>query len=159
MLTFAALSLVPKRRSWTTRFGGRTFYCYLLHGYVIVIPEPTSSSSSTGSRSSASGPSSVCIVGSTILANLLMTVIFSKVFRPLFEPKLGWLFREMPQPEAAPSKPEPKPEDAKAESTSHSRSGRTKAPTVTAGAFVCSSCDLLERREVEVVELDRCGLR
>ena len=36
VLTFAALSLVPKRRSWTTRLGGRTFYCYLLHGYVIV---------------------------------------------------------------------------------------------------------------------------
>ncbi|MGA9102313.1 acyltransferase family protein [Aeromicrobium sp.] len=117
VLTFAALSLVPKRRSWTTRFGGRTFYCYLLHGYVIVY---LTYQFELFDRIEKFGVGAVigCIVGSTILANLLMTVIFSKVFRPLFEPKLGWLFREMPQPEAAPSKPEPKPEDAKAESTS-----------------------------------------
>ena len=37
LLTFAALSLVPKRRSWTTRLGGRTIYTYLLHGYVMLI--------------------------------------------------------------------------------------------------------------------------
>ena len=113
LLTFAALSLVPKRRSWTTRFGGRTFYCYLLHGYVIVY---LTYQFELFDRIEKFGVVAVigCIVGSTILANLLMTVIFSKVFRPLFEPKLTWLFREMPQPEAAPSKPEPKPEDAKA---------------------------------------------
>ena len=116
LLTFAALSLVPKRRSWTTRFGGRTFYCYLLHGYVIVY---LTYQFELFDRIEKFGVVAVigCIVGSTILANLLMTVIFSKVFRPLFEPKLAWLFREMPQPQAAPSKPEPKPEDAKAEST------------------------------------------
>ena len=37
VLTFAALSLVPRAKSWTTRLGGRTFYCYLLHGYVILL--------------------------------------------------------------------------------------------------------------------------
>ena len=53
LLTFAALSLIPKRRSWTTRLGGRTFYSYLLHGYVILFLT-YSSSCSSGSRSSAS---------------------------------------------------------------------------------------------------------
>jgi fucose 4-O-acetylase-like acetyltransferase len=117
VLTFAALSLVPKRRSWTTRFGGRTFYCYLLHGYVIVY---LTYQFELFDRIEKFGVGALiaCIIGSTILANLLMTVIFSKVFRPLFEPKLGWLFREMPQPEAAQSKAEPKPEGAKTESAS-----------------------------------------
>lgn len=97
LLTFAALSLVPKRRSWTTTQGGRTFYCYLLHGYVILILdlqfdvfgriEQYGAVAAVGS-----------IVVAVILANLLMTAIIAKVFRPLFEPKLTWLFRQISQP-------------------------------------------------------------
>ncbi len=100
VLTFAALSLIPKRRSITTQLGGRTFYCYLLHGYVIVF---LNFQFGLFGNIEQFGVVAVigCIVGSTILANLLMMGFVAKVFRPIFEPKLTWLFREMPQPDAA----------------------------------------------------------
>jgi fucose 4-O-acetylase-like acetyltransferase len=95
VLTFAALSLIPKRRSWTTTLGGRTFYSYLLHGYVILF---LTYQFGLFDKIEQFGVVAVigCIIGSIILANLLMTAIIAKVFRPLFEPKLTWLFREMP---------------------------------------------------------------
>jgi len=98
VLTFAALSLIPKRRSWTTRLGGRTFYSYLLHGYVILFLHLQFE---VFDRIEKFGVVAVigCIIGSIVLANLLMTAIIAKVFRPLFEPKLTWLFREMPSQE------------------------------------------------------------
>jgi fucose 4-O-acetylase-like acetyltransferase len=100
VLTFAALSLVPKRRSITTTLGGRTFYCYLLHGYVIVF---LTHQFGLFGRIEQYGVVAVigCIVVSTVLANLLMTAFVAKVFRPVFEPKLTWLFREMPPSDAA----------------------------------------------------------
>ena len=99
VLTFAALSLVPKRRSITTQLGGRTFYSYLLHGYVIMF---LNFQFGLFENIEQFGVVAVigCIVGSTILANLLMMAFVAKIFRPIFEPKLSWLFREMPQPDA-----------------------------------------------------------
>ncbi|MGI9085119.1 MAG: acyltransferase family protein [Aeromicrobium sp.] len=92
VLTFAALSLVPKRRSWTTRLGGRTFYSYLLHGYVILV---LTHQFNVFGRTEQYGTAAViaCIVGATILANLLMLAFVAKIFRPVFEPRLTWLFR------------------------------------------------------------------
>ncbi|MFT4189446.1 MAG: acyltransferase family protein [Aeromicrobium sp.] len=91
-MTFAALSLVPRRRSWTTRQGERTFYCYLLHGYVILLLdrelhlwdklEPYGATAVVG-----------LILGAIVLANLLMTAPVARLFRPVFEPKLTWMFR------------------------------------------------------------------
>jgi fucose 4-O-acetylase-like acetyltransferase len=113
IMTFAALSLVPKRRSWTTKQGGRTFYCYLLHGYIILILSEQFHVFTKIEKFGAPA-AFACIIGAVILANLLMTAIVAKVFRPLFEPKLTWLFREMPAPheDAKPKK------DAGATSTS-----------------------------------------
>ncbi|GAA1753462.1 acyltransferase family protein [Aeromicrobium alkaliterrae] len=92
VMTFAALSLVPRGRSWTTAQGERTFYCYLLHGFVIIWLdrhyhlwdqlEPYGATAVAG-----------LIVASVILANLLMTRPVARAFRPIFEPKLTWLFR------------------------------------------------------------------
>jgi fucose 4-O-acetylase-like acetyltransferase len=97
VLTFAALSLVPKRKSWTTPLGGRTFYCYLLHGYVVLILSLKFDVFAELTEYGA-GAAVLVILGAVVLANLLMTAIVAKVFRPLFEPKLTWLFREMPTP-------------------------------------------------------------
>jgi len=100
LLTFAALSLVPKRRSWTTRLGGRTIYTYLLHGYVLLV---LSLHFDVFNRVEKFGVLAVIItvVGAVIVANLLMTAFVAKIFRPVFEPRLTWLFREMPpHPEA-----------------------------------------------------------
>lgn len=92
-MTFAALSLVPRRRSWTTILGGRTFYCYLLHGYVILLLK---FQFDVFDRVEQYGFLAVIgsMIASVIVANLLMTQIVSKVFRPFFEPRLTWIFRE-----------------------------------------------------------------
>ncbi len=93
VLVLAALSLIPHGRSWTTALGGRTFYCYLLHGFVILWLdrhfdlwgqiEPYGATAVLG-----------CIVVATIVANLLMTAPVATVFRPVFEPRLTWMFRD-----------------------------------------------------------------
>ncbi len=93
VLTFAALSLVPRGRSWTTRLGGRTFYCYLLHGYVILLLDLEFD---VFDKIDKYGVNAViaCIIAAAVLANLLMTKPVSQLFRPIFEPKLTGLFRE-----------------------------------------------------------------
>ena len=93
VLTFAALSLVPRGKSWTTRLGGRTFYCYLLHGYVILLLDLEFD---VFDKIDQYGANAViaCIVAAFILANLLMTKPVSQLFKPIFEPKLTGLFRE-----------------------------------------------------------------
>ncbi|MGJ9413168.1 acyltransferase family protein [Aeromicrobium sp. CF4.19] len=92
VLTFAALSLIPRRRSWTTSLGERTFYCYLLHGYLILILrhqfEVFDRLQPYGAEAAL-----VTIIVAVVVANLLMTKPFSVVFRPIFEPRLTWLFR------------------------------------------------------------------
>ena len=92
LLTFAALALVPRRRSWTTAFGGRTFYCYLLHGYLILFLQYQFE---VFDRIDRFGVWAVigCSIIAVVVANLLMTKPISTVFRPVFEPKLNWLFR------------------------------------------------------------------
>jgi fucose 4-O-acetylase-like acetyltransferase len=100
VMTFAALSLVPRRRSWTTILGGRTFYCYLLHGYIILLLEYQFD---VFDRIEHYGALAVIVsmIAAVVLANLLMVSVVSKVFRPIFEPRLTWIFRT---PEEAPAK-------------------------------------------------------
>ena len=106
VLTFAALSLVPRRRSWTTRMGGRTFYCYLLHGYVILVLRYQFE---VFDRLDPYGAPAVVLtmVVATIVANLLMTQVVARVFRPIFEPRLTWLFRPEAQAATSPKPPAP----------------------------------------------------
>lgn len=98
-MTFAALSLVPRRRSWTTILGGRTFYSYLLHGYVILFLEYQLHVFDKVEQFGVVAVI-VSIIASVVLANLLMMSVVSKVFRPFFEPRLTWMFR-VPEPEPA----------------------------------------------------------
>lgn len=92
-LTLSALSLVPRGRSWTTVLGGRTFYCYLLHGYVIIWLDREFH---LWSRLESHGAPAVlgCIVAAIIVANVLMTKPVATIFRPVFEPRLTWMFRD-----------------------------------------------------------------
>jgi len=93
LLTLAALSLVPRARSWTTVLGGRTFYCYLLHGFVILWLDRHFR---LWEWLEAQGVTAVlgCIVAALVVANVLMTKPVQTVFRPLFEPRLTWMFRD-----------------------------------------------------------------
>ncbi|EFQ81860.1 acyltransferase [Aeromicrobium marinum DSM 15272] len=92
-LTAAALSLVPWGRSWTTAQGERTFYCYLLHGFVII---GLDRQFDLWARIEPYGAPAVlgCMVAGAVLANLLMTAPVARTFRPVFEPRLTWLFRD-----------------------------------------------------------------
>lgn len=92
ILTFATLSLIPRKRSITTILGGRTFYCYLLHGFVIILLDRQFN---LWAKIEPFGAPAVlgCIIAAIILANVLMTKPFATLFRPLFEPRLSWMFR------------------------------------------------------------------
>ncbi len=92
VLTFAALALIPKSRSWTTILGGRTFYCYLLHGFVILFLKEQFH---LFDRLDQYGVPAVIgtMVMAVALGNLLMLKLFATIFRPLFEPHLTWMFR------------------------------------------------------------------
>lgn len=97
VLTFAMLSLIPRKRSITTVLGGRTFYSYLLHGYVIILLDRQFDLWSHMEKYGA--PAAIgFIIAAIILANLLMTNVVARLFRPLFEPRLAWLFREAEAP-------------------------------------------------------------
>jgi fucose 4-O-acetylase-like acetyltransferase len=97
VLTFAALALVPRSRSWTTALGGRTFYCYLLHGYVILFLQLQFDVFDRIDRLGF-GAVVLCTALALIGGNLLMLGPVATLFRPLFEPQLTWLFRSAPQP-------------------------------------------------------------
>lgn len=92
ILTLATLALIPRRASWTTSFGSRTLYAYLIHGFVIIILDRQFG---LWERIEPYGQYAVmfCIVGGVVLANLLMTPMVARVFRPIFEPRLTWMFR------------------------------------------------------------------
>ncbi|MEJ7634508.1 acyltransferase family protein [Aeromicrobium sp.] len=104
ILTFAALSLVPRQRSWTTALGGRTFYCYLLHGYIIVLLQLEFEVFTRIDRFGVGA-----VIGSSLVAvcvaNLLMTKPVAMLFRPVFEPRLTWLFKVPSPPTPAPEQP------------------------------------------------------
>ncbi len=103
VLTFAALSLVPRRRWWTTKLGERTLYAYLLHGYIILVLRYEFEVFDRLQPYGAEG-ALVIIVAASAIASLLMTRAVAVVFRPIFEPRLTWLFRRDEQDEPAPSR-------------------------------------------------------
>ncbi len=108
LLTFAALSLVPHKRSWTTAYGARTLYAYLLHGYVILLLQYQFGLFDRLLDESL--PAVIaCTIGAVLVANILMTPVVRWIFRPIFEPKLNWLFwpdsHDKPEKETEPSTP------------------------------------------------------
>ena len=103
----------PHKRSWTTAYGARTLYAYLLHGYVILLLQYQFG---LFDRCSTSWPAGRHRLhhGAVIVANILMTPIVRMIFRPIFEPKLTWLFwpdsHDKPESE---NRPSTQPEAAK----------------------------------------------
>lgn len=96
-LTFAALSLIPRRRTWTSRLGERTIYTYLLHGYVILALD-FGLGFWDQIKPYQTWAVLACVVLAVFLANLLMTRPFEIAFRPIFQPRLRWLFRRSDTP-------------------------------------------------------------
>lgn len=100
VLSLAVLSLVPHGRSVTSALGQRTFYAYLLHGFFIIVVDREYH---LWARLETYGEYGVLmtVAGSILLASWLMTWPIAAIFRPLFEPKLNWLFRDKPRSPAA----------------------------------------------------------
>ncbi len=86
---FGLLALIPRRRTWFSGLGTRTMYIYLLHSFILY---PIRQSGLL------SGPPSMwvlvgMVVLSVVIAVVLGLPIVQKVFHPLVEPRLDWLFR------------------------------------------------------------------
>ncbi len=94
VLSIAFLALVPRRRTWITDLGQATMYVYLLHTFVLY---PVRES---GILSHAQ-PANLWLIGMMIAAVAISLALASpvvrRIFRPLVEPKLRWLYaREEP---------------------------------------------------------------
>jgi len=96
VLTLAALALVPRSRSITTTLGARTLYAYLLHGFIIIFLDRQFDLWATVEPYGAIAVLGCVLVGA-VVAVALMTKPVATVFRPFFEPKLTWMFRDPAQ--------------------------------------------------------------
>ena len=89
LLSAAMFVLIPRRKTWITRFGQATMYVYLLHTFVLY---PIRQSGILGDENSSLawllGMIVFCIAVSIVLA----TPLVRKLFRPVIEPKPQWLF-------------------------------------------------------------------
>ena len=91
VLTAAVLSLASRRERWYTGMGQRTLYCYLLHGFVILWLTYYGAFDYMLARDEVG--MWLMVVAAIVLAHLLMTRLVGESFRPVFEPRLRWLFR------------------------------------------------------------------
>jgi fucose 4-O-acetylase-like acetyltransferase len=89
VLSAAFFALLPRRSHWWTHFGQFTMYVYLLHSFVLYPFRET------GILRNAE-PTwlwlPAVIVASVLIALGLATKPVRRVFRPLIEPRPGWLF-------------------------------------------------------------------
>jgi fucose 4-O-acetylase-like acetyltransferase len=109
---FAFLTLMPRGQTWFSGMGTRTMYIYLLHSFILY--PIRQSGLLTGDR-----PVWVLVAmvaSSLAIACVLGLPVVQRVFRPLVEPSLGWLFRrplpaakEPPEQVAGTRPPEPIP--------------------------------------------------
>jgi len=112
LLGVAFLIVMPRRTTWFTAFGGATMYIYLLHTFVLFPFRETPV---------LAGPQPFWVLPAMILFCIAISVVLSlrpvrRVFRPLVEPRVRWLFRPEPStatgtivlpPEALPPLPSP----------------------------------------------------
>ena len=101
-LIFAFLVLIPRSNTWFTPFGQATMYVYLLHSFVLYPLRET------GVLTGANGSLSWLV--SMVLACFAISIAVSspvvrRVFRPIVEPRLSWLF--VKQENAGPSQRDP----------------------------------------------------
>jgi fucose 4-O-acetylase-like acetyltransferase len=91
ILCAAFFAVVPRRSMWWTRFGQYTMYVYLLHSFVLY---PFRESGVLRDLDPTYIWLPVVIVASILVALALATRPVRRVFRPLVEPRPGWLFAD-----------------------------------------------------------------
>ncbi|MDO9380448.1 MAG: acyltransferase family protein [Nocardioidaceae bacterium] len=91
VLSFATLSLVPRRTAWYSSLGERTLYAYLLHGFVVIALRQA------GVFTDLQAHGVLAVVGVALaaaaFATALMTRPVSVLFAPVLAPQLHWLMR------------------------------------------------------------------
>lgn len=88
----AFLILMPRRATWFTPLGAATMYIYLLHTFLLYPLRETGV---------LDGPQPAWVLPAVILLAVGISVLLSlpqvkRIFRPLVEPRLHWLFRQEP---------------------------------------------------------------
>ncbi|MFT4137213.1 acyltransferase family protein [Microbacterium sp.] len=91
VLTAAFLALIPLGTYWWTRFGTYTMYIYLLHTFVLY---PLREYGVIAGLTPDWLWLPIIVVGSLPVALALGSDPVRKVFRPLVEPRPGWLFAD-----------------------------------------------------------------
>lgn len=97
VLAAAVLALIPHGRAWYSRMGQRTLYCYLLHGFVVLWLDYYGAFDYLLAHGEVG--MWIAVLAGVTAATLLMTKPVAAGFRPLFEPRLRWLFRDPPRTE------------------------------------------------------------
>ncbi|KQX06473.1 MULTISPECIES: acyltransferase family protein [unclassified Leifsonia] len=98
VLAIAFLMLLPRKPTWFTALGGATMYIYLLHSFLLF---PLRESGVLD------GPQPWWVLPGMILLCLSIALLLSqrfvrRVFRPLVEPRVTWLFRREAPSASAP---------------------------------------------------------
>jgi fucose 4-O-acetylase-like acetyltransferase len=90
-MSYAVLSLVPRRETWFTDLGTRTLYCYLLHGIPVLIAKDQKWLELPWLH----GPLGVLAITSSCfaLAIILCLPETRTLFKWVLEPRLTWLYR------------------------------------------------------------------
>jgi fucose 4-O-acetylase-like acetyltransferase len=89
VLTTAFLALVPRRSHFWTEFGQYTMYVYLLHSFVLY---PFRESGVLRDLEPTWLWLPIVVIASVLIALVLATRPVRRLFRPLVEPRPGWLF-------------------------------------------------------------------
>ena len=91
VLSAAFFALLPRRTHWWTHFGQYTMYVYLLHSFVLY---PFRESGALRGLDPTWLWLPIVMVASVLIALGLATKPVRTVFRPLVEPRPGWLFAD-----------------------------------------------------------------
>ncbi|MCK6066998.1 MULTISPECIES: acyltransferase family protein [Microbacterium] len=91
ILCTAFFALLPRRQTWWTQFGQYTMYVYLLHSFVLY---PFRESGILRDAEPTWLWLPLVVVASVLIALALATRPVRRVFRPLIEPRPGWLFAD-----------------------------------------------------------------
>lgn len=104
ILSGALLVLIPRRRTWFSAFGQATMYVYLLHSFVLY---PIRESGVLKDEHASAIWLLSVLAASVGIAILLSSPWIRKIFRPIVEPRLDWLFRTRDARPPGPNRTDP----------------------------------------------------
>lgn len=99
LLSLAFLALVPRRESWMTDLGRGTMYVYLLHSFLIY---PLRGGDLLRGEHASASWLVLMIVAGVAISLVLSSQVVRRLFRPIIEPRVDWLFARRPTPTSLP---------------------------------------------------------